>query len=46
MCIEQDLKVSAAKQMRLLKHQRRLSQKKESEKEKKVPLSNICMSHV
>ena len=46
MCIEQDLKVSSAKQIRLLKHQKRLSQKKESKKEEKVRLSNISMSHV
>ena len=46
MCIEQDLKVSSAKQIRLLKHERRLSQKKESEKEKKVRFSDISISHV
>ena len=46
MYIEQDLKASSAKQIRLLKHERRLSQKKESEKEKKVRLSNSSMSHV
>ena len=46
MCIEQHLKGSSAKHIRLLKHQRRLSQKKKSEKEKKVLLSNVFMSHV
>ena len=46
MCIEQHMKVSSAEQVRLLKHQRRLSHKKENEKEKKLRLSNISMSHV